>query len=109
VIVARSRETTRAQASTVCSGGSSQNQKFHNQSKSLVNLDSHRNAAGYRCCTWFVNLGVPHDKQMHRWRHLLENYFAKIMEFRGFAARYDKTDSSYGANLFIAATIIAVR
>ncbi|MDP6271866.1 MAG: IS5/IS1182 family transposase, partial [Alphaproteobacteria bacterium] len=40
---------------------------------------------------------------------LVENYFAKIKEFRGIATRYDKTDTSYAANLNLAATIIAMR
>ncbi|MDP6351544.1 MAG: IS5/IS1182 family transposase, partial [Alphaproteobacteria bacterium] len=40
---------------------------------------------------------------------LVENYFAKIKEFRGIATRYDKTDTSYGANLNLVATLIAAR
>jgi len=51
----------------------------------------------------------PCDFAMYRWRHLVENYFSKIKEFRGIATRYDKTDSSYKANWFLAATIIAGR
>ena len=43
------------------------------------------------------------------WRHLIENYFAKIKEFRGIATRYDKTDISYAANWNLVATIIAMR
>ena len=50
-----------------------------------------------------------YDKEMYRWRHLVENYFAKIKEFRAIATRYDKTDSSYAANLSLVATIIAMR
>jgi transposase len=46
---------------------------------------------------------------MYRWRHLVENYFAKIKEFRAIATRYDKTDSSYAANLNLVAAIIAAR
>lgn len=49
------------------------------------------------------------DKAMYAWRHLVENYFAKIKEFRGIATRYDKTDCSYAANWNIAATVIAAR
>ncbi len=26
---------------------------------------------------------IAYDKDMYRWRHLVENYFAKIKEFRG--------------------------
>ena len=50
-----------------------------------------------------------YDKVMYRWRHLVENYFAKIKEFRGIATRYDKTDTSYAANLNLVAAIIAAR
>ena len=39
-----------------------------------------------------------YDTHMYKWRHLVENYFAKIKEFRGIATRYDKTDTSYAAN-----------
>lgn len=42
---------------------------------------------------------IAYDKDMYRWRHLVENYFAKIKEFRGVATRYDKTETSYRANL----------
>ncbi len=52
---------------------------------------------------------IAYDKDMYRWRHLVENYFAKIKEFRGIATRYDKTDTSYGANLNLVATVIAMR
>lgn len=49
------------------------------------------------------------DTEMYKWRHLVENYFAKIKEFRGIATRYDKTDESFRANLNLTATIIACR
>ena len=49
------------------------------------------------------------DTEMYKWRHLVENYFAKITEFRGIATRYGKTDESFRANLNLAATIIACR
>ncbi len=52
---------------------------------------------------------IPHDKEAYKWRHLIENYFSKIKEFRGVNTRYDKTDTSYVATWNIAATIIALR
>lgn len=52
---------------------------------------------------------IPHDKEAYKWRHLIENYFSKIKEFRGVNTRYDKTDESYAATWNIAATIIALR
>lgn len=52
---------------------------------------------------------IPHDRDVYKWRHLIENYFSKIKEFRGVNTRYDKTDTSYAATWAIAATIIALR
>lgn len=52
---------------------------------------------------------IPHDEEAYKWRHLIENYFSKIKEFRGVNTRYDKTDTSYEATWNIAATIIALR
>jgi transposase len=50
-----------------------------------------------------------YDATAYKWRHLVENYFAKIKEFRGIATRYDKTDCSYQANWNLVATLIASR
>ncbi len=52
---------------------------------------------------------IDDDKEMYKWRHLVENYFAKIKECRGIATRYDKTDTSYAANLNLVAAIIAAK
>ncbi len=52
---------------------------------------------------------IPHDEEIYKWRHLIENYFSKIKEFRGVNTRYDKTDSSYEATWNLAATIIALQ
>ena len=49
------------------------------------------------------------DRAMYRWRHLIENTFAKLKEFRAVATRYDKTDTSYAATIHLAATVIASR
>lgn len=50
-----------------------------------------------------------YDKHAYKWRHLIENFFAKIKEFRAIATRYEKTTSSYAANWHLAAAIIASR
>jgi transposase len=52
---------------------------------------------------------IDYDRDMYRWRHLIENYFAKIKEFRGIATRYDKTDISFRANINLVAAVIAAR
>ena len=49
------------------------------------------------------------DRDMYRWRHLIENCFAKLKEFRGVTTRYDKTGTSYAATTHLAGAIIASR
>lgn len=46
------------------------------------------------------------DRHAYRWRHLIENFFAKLKEFRAIATRYDKTDTSFRASINLAAAII---
>ena len=48
-----------------------------------------------------------HDREMYRWRHQIENFFAKIKEFRAVATRYDKTDESFAAAIHLVAGVIA--
>ena len=52
---------------------------------------------------------IPHDTEMYKWRHLIENYFQQLKEFRHIATRYAKTDTSFAAALYLAAAIIALR
>lgn len=52
---------------------------------------------------------IPCDQEMYRWRHLIENTFARLKEFRAVATRYDKTDTSYAATTHLAAAVIASR
>ena len=51
---------------------------------------------------------VPLDKPRYKTRHLVENYFAKIKQFRRIATRYDKTDTSFAAMIDLVATVIAI-
>ena len=53
-----------------------------------------------------ANRKVPrdYDKHAYKWRHLVENFFAKAI-----ATRYEKTASSYAANWHLAATVLASR
>jgi transposase len=52
---------------------------------------------------------IHHDEEMYRWRHLIENDFPKLTEFRAIATRYGKTDTSHSAVICIAAALIACR
>jgi transposase len=40
---------------------------------------------------------IPHDLEMYKWLHLIENDFTKIKAYRRIAPRYDKTDASVEA------------
>ncbi len=52
---------------------------------------------------------IGFDRDVYRWRHLVENYFAKLKEFRAVATRYDKTGDSFRATINLAAAIVASR
>ncbi len=47
---------------------------------------------------------IPCDFEMYKWRHLVENFFCKIKEFRRIATRYEKTARSFMGVLCLAAT-----
>jgi transposase len=49
------------------------------------------------------------DKEMYKWRHLIENSFGKLKEFKRIAMRADKTDQSFAAMIYLTATVIALR
>ena len=51
----------------------------------------------------------PIDKVMYAWRHLVENFFCSLKEFKRVATRSDKTDESYQAMILMAATVIHSR
>ena len=49
------------------------------------------------------------DFAMYRWRHLVENVFCNLKEFRRIATRYDKTDSSYAAAIHLVGALMALK
>ncbi len=49
------------------------------------------------------------DFSMYKWRHLVENFFCNLKEFRRIATRYDKTDTSYAAILHMASAYLAIK
>ena len=49
------------------------------------------------------------DTEMYKWRHLIENFFCKLKEFKRIALRADKTDQSFTAMIHIAAAVINSR
>jgi transposase len=49
------------------------------------------------------------DEEIYKWRHLIENFFAKIKEFKGIAMRSEKTGRNYSAMIFACAAVINLR
>ena len=49
------------------------------------------------------------DTEMYKWRHLIENFFCKLKEFKRIALRADKTDQSFAAMIHLAAAVINSR
>ena len=46
------------------------------------------------------------DAEVYKWRHLIENFFGKLKEFKRIALRACKTDASFAAMIYAAATIL---
>ena len=46
------------------------------------------------------------DRELYKARHLIENFFAKLKQFRAIATRYDKTARNFLAAVHLAASAI---
>ena len=46
------------------------------------------------------------DRDLYKARHLIENFFAKLKQFRAIATRYDKTARNFLAGVHLAAATI---
>ncbi len=47
-----------------------------------------------------------YDRDLYQARHLIENFFCKLKQFRAIATRYDKTKRNFLAAVYAAATAI---
>ena len=48
----------------------------------------------------------PYDKDMYKARHLIENFYCWLKQFRAIATRYDKTARNFLAAVYLAASIV---
>lgn len=46
------------------------------------------------------------DEEIYKWRHLIENFFAKIKEFKDIAMRSAKTDRNFSQLIYAAGAVI---
>jgi transposase len=49
------------------------------------------------------------DQEVYKWRHLIENFFCKIKDFKRIAMRSEKTDQSFAAMIHLATAVIHSR
>ena len=49
------------------------------------------------------------DHHTYKWRHLIENFFQKLKEYRGIAMRCCKSDENYSAFIALTATVIRLK
>jgi transposase len=47
-----------------------------------------------------------YDKHLYEARHLIENFFAKLKQYRAIATRYDKRARNFLGAIYLAATVI---
>jgi len=47
-----------------------------------------------------------YDKDLYKERHLIENFFAKLKQYRAIATRYDKTACNFLGAIYLASIII---
>jgi transposase len=47
-----------------------------------------------------------YDRDLYKARHLIENFFAKLKQFRAIATRYDKTARNFLAAIHLTASAI---
>lgn len=47
-----------------------------------------------------------YDRILYQARHLIENFFAKLKQYRAIATRYDKTAQNFLGGIYLAASVI---
>ena len=47
-----------------------------------------------------------YDEEIYKWRHLIENLFQKLKQYRAIATRYDKTATAFLGGIHLAAAVI---
>lgn len=52
------------------------------------------------------NEPIDYDKHLYKARHLIENFFAKLKQYRAIATRYDKTARNFLSAIHLAAVVI---
>ena len=49
-----------------------------------------------------------YDRDLYKARHLIENFFAKLKQYRAIATRYDKTAQNFLGAIYMASILICL-
>ena len=49
------------------------------------------------------------DEEMYKWRHLIENFFGKLKEFKAITLRCEKTQRNFASMIYACAAVINSR
>ena len=47
-----------------------------------------------------------YDRELYKARHLIENFFAKLKQYRAIATRYDKLGTTFLGAIFLASAVV---
>ena len=47
-----------------------------------------------------------YDRHLYKERHLVENFFARLKQYRAVATRYDKTARNFLGAIYLAAAVV---
>jgi transposase len=75
----------------------------------IIRVHQHRTGAKGGLVVRPSGRQIACDFAMYRWRHLIENFFCALKQFRRIAPRYDKTDQSFEAMIYLAASFMALK
>ena len=51
-------------------------------------------------------VAIDYDHELYKARHLIENFFAKLKQYRAIATRYDKRAVNFLGAVYLAASVI---
>lgn len=51
---------------------------------------------------------IGYDRELYKWRRLVENFFGNLKRFRRIATRFEKTDVSFAAMLQVVSARLAL-
>ncbi len=49
------------------------------------------------------------DQEIYKWRHLIENFFARLKEFKAIALRCEKYDRNFASMIYACAAVLNSR